>query len=499
VADRARQAEATRYHLPLVLCCAEDDEVALARVLDELHREGVAPEIVLGVELDPDVLTRAVDRTKGPALFVLCGSANLDRNQMRRLTGLFSARRAAEHKLTQVQLQPGRPLAILPAIRDAMRELRESLYRERDDEDNVELLRDVVGPTSVSALPKRPEPARSSAEQLALEMARELEEAEAILERRKNRPAENKPSAQPGRRPIAPLPSDSSSSRAAAPPTSAASSSSMPRAAASSSSNAQAAAAPPPLAAASTSAAARAVTQTDEIVVPTHAPPQSKPRGTPVLAIAVGVVAVGVIAIVGLQSLDRGDEAAATAPTQPAAAKRPSAAKADTEASVAAPAPAPTEVAPSEPAPTEPAAKPPTPSEAAPTELAPAEAAPSELPPPPPDATGDQTPLDRALAEGKVKLVGTLVAIPPRGDTMTWTEATETCGRRRIGKLGGFRLPTRAEMAKLAGGGVVPQGAFWTRDRVSDDEAYAYDRGAGKSHVWLTVEPNGRALCVRKK
>ena len=83
-----------RFHVPLLLCCAEENEVALVRVVDELHKEGRAPEVVAGVDLDGNLLSAAVDRTDGPALFVLCQTDELDRTATRKLSGLFSARKA---------------------------------------------------------------------------------------------------------------------------------------------------------------------------------------------------------------------------------------------------------------------------------------------------------------------------------------------------------------------------------------------------------------------
>jgi hypothetical protein len=170
-----------RYHIPLVLCCAEENEVALVRVLDELHKEGRAPEVVAGVDVDVDLLGRAVDRTDGPALFVLCQSDELDRAATRRLAGLFSARKAPEHRIITVQLTPQRPLSILPPIRTALKDLLRAQYeKDRDGEEGKALLRDVVGPTPVTAVDRKgPDP-----EELARRLHKEMLAAEALLDRR---------------------------------------------------------------------------------------------------------------------------------------------------------------------------------------------------------------------------------------------------------------------------------------------------------------------------
>ncbi len=145
--------------LPIVLCCAEESEVALVAVVDLLHREGHAPELVPGVDADVDALTAAADRLSGPALFVLCQSEGLGRVQVRRLEGLFSARKGPEHRMVMVDVAGRSAASVVVEVRAAARELlRGSGGRSVDD---GHYMRDVVVPTSVAAVPGATVPQRA--------------------------------------------------------------------------------------------------------------------------------------------------------------------------------------------------------------------------------------------------------------------------------------------------------------------------------------------------
>ena len=214
---------ATGNHVPLILCCAEDGEVALVGVLDELHRMGHSPEVLTGVDSDPAVLTSAVDRVRGAALFILCESHELDRTQSMRLEGLFSARRGPEHDLLTVQLQPRNELAILPRIEAAVEKMSGNPTRASGEGGHH--MRDVIGPTGAAAM-RREVAEKAAQEQAAERIARELHEemvaAEAVMIRRKAaREADRRPAAstRPASQPRAAAPSARAPQRAAPAPT----------------------------------------------------------------------------------------------------------------------------------------------------------------------------------------------------------------------------------------------------------------------------------------
>ena len=113
------RAEAPK-DVPLLLLCAEDSEVGLVQLVDALNHNGRSPELIAGVETDASLLAAAADRVRGAALFVLCQSGDLDRSQVLRLEGLFSARKGPLHQLLIVELDASKPLEALSGIEAAM-------------------------------------------------------------------------------------------------------------------------------------------------------------------------------------------------------------------------------------------------------------------------------------------------------------------------------------------------------------------------------------------
>lgn len=193
-----------RASASLVLCCAEEGEVRLVDLIDTLHADGLSPEVLAGIDADPDLLTTAVDRQHGAALFVLCQTPELDRATVRRLSGLFSARRGPEHHILTVDLSAGRTPA---AIRDIERALDDvGVVRVGGEESEERFMRDVVGPTAVDALGNRsfiPEPTVDP-EQLARELAEGLDAAARMLERKPDPRRRRTPLPRRPQRPIYP-------------------------------------------------------------------------------------------------------------------------------------------------------------------------------------------------------------------------------------------------------------------------------------------------------
>jgi hypothetical protein len=123
--------------------------------------------------------------------------------------------------------------------------------------------------------------------------------------------------------------------------------------------------------------------------------------------------------------------------------------------------------------------------------------------PPPPPATENQT-LDLSLADeieaGSVHVLGHLYVttrVPTR--TTTWDDASEICRGRSVHGVGGWRLPTKSQAYKLRKAGLLESASYWTRSTVGDDEVIAFDGATGRTTVWLKIEPNARAVCVRKR
>lgn len=500
-------ARAERFHIPLLLCCAEDNEVGLVKVVDALHREGMAPEVVPGVELDPAVLGEAVDRTDGPALFVLCQTDELEKAAIRRLTGLFSARRGPGQQLVTVSLNAAHPLAVLPTIRKAMKEVARLQYEpgdvEPDDSARLTHMRDVVGPTPVSATVKRP---AVDPEALARELHEGMLEAEALLDRRSRSSTPSpKPAPKPPRREAPPRPVVASRDAG------------VPRAALDIDEPVERPLVEPPSSRSSSSqtptlddldpeqsgdmAAERALPRAREA-------PRTDESGPPhrlmFVAAIVGVAALGVVAVVQMMAGDDDGR-------QPPARSVP-VASAPAEPSRPAESPSPTRSAK---APEKALAASPDGDEATPTETdddldvqEEAEAAPGArssrdhpIPPPPPDRVdGDAGAIEQALASGKIKAAGNLLVAFAGTETTTWDLADSQCKDHKVDALRKWRLPSRAQLRTLMKAGGLPHGTYWSRENTdAGDEAYALDTGSGQVNVYLTMEAVARTVCVRNR
>ncbi len=526
-----------RADIPIVLCCAEDDEPPLAKVVDQLHREGMAPELVTGVELDVGTFSASVDEARGPALYVICQSNSLDRATARRLTGLFSARRGAGQRVVTVTFQPGRPLAILPAIRVAFQQAMLAAGEVLEDAASGGAhLRDVVesmteSPVAVAAPLGSPAPVMREgpdpdAERLARELAEGLAEAEAILDRRAD-----------DRREPAPRPRGRAGSAAPAivetPPRArpelARGPQRLPAEAIPRASN-DVPPMPMTLSAAldavvpSHSGVMRAVVETDPDTSrlpprPERAEPPRLVRaaeesgGNRWLLAAAGLGVAVILALALLQIVQPREETVASErtpagterakvdgtspanagvqPSPPSAPPLPVAetsAIADTKA--ATPAPGPTDAPPS---PKTEAAVPPEPDTGKP----------SSVPPAPPVTSkrdADAIALEQAAREGKLTALGKLWVVKVGTDTTTWNEAAGNCRSKLVAGVGGFRLPSRSELRRLRSAKVLGGASYWSRDKgEAGDEAFTVDGSSGNEVVYLLEEPNGAAICVRNR
>lgn len=544
-----------RFHLPLVLCCAEENEVALVRAVDELHQEGWSPEVVSGVEVDAGVLSGVLDRTKGLALFVLCQSDELDANATRKLSGLFSARRGPDHRLLVVTLNPSRPLSILPGVREAMTALAQERYDSSDQELAVveatpaTLMRDVVGPMPVSALTgpstgtrKNDKSSDARREALAREMHQEMLAAEALLTKAARTPRATKRSAPPGRSRAAsgPVVSGRSARKASSSLKGAAlgvpefiedpgAEPGAPVAEVDDDGVAVGGDAQPlapalggvpqavPLGDAQVPDAVETeLTPTDQRVVrrkasseasPPAASGSAEPRsGSRVLLFAAiaGITALAFMAVLHMSGspLETDQTGAGAVPSRGLGAQKPVDGGSDGGSMDTYEVPTTLDV------PTvgihgvgqgvEHAGAQPRPGNPSvePTPSTPPER--SSTPPPPSDR--DALVIDQAIAQGKLRALDSLLLLYGGKETMSWDSANRRCRGRKISGLGGWRLPSRRELVRLRRARLLAPGTYWTRVRnETKDEAYALDTRSGRSHRYLTVEPIGRPVCVRTR
>lgn len=515
---------AATLRTPLILCCAEENEVALVRVLDELHRDGLSPELLAGVDADGGLLTAAVDRTVGPALFVLCQSDELDRSATRRLSGLFSARKGPAHRILTVALAPARPLASLPAIRDALREMDgapppPAPAAEPAEDDRV-LLRDVVGTTAVTAVREREQARVQQEEELAKDLHREMVAAEALLTQGRKTAAatvtpEPETSEADGHEPGAPvalLDEDDAGPRSLAAHSSAALEREDPFASV-----------PVAEALAHTPSGSPAVDVDDEPAAAPATPATTTAPQNSRLVVIVTVVAIAVLSFVAVYWMSspdpssdrpsRGAPGAAGAAASESAARAESGGSANGDAAgkspqlaVDVPPPAVAEGGDEANAAGDGAdAKPPADLGAeadpdTPNEEGDAEGGVAASPTPPPPDDREALIIDQALVDGKLRALDSLLVWPSTNRSMTWSDARKYCRGRRLGELRGWRMATTAELTRLNRSRVVTRGILWSRQRnETGDEAQALDAKSGTFNWYLDVEAAARPACVRKR
>ncbi len=569
--------------LPVILCCAEETEVALVAVIDALHREGFSTEVVPGVETEASLLTAATDRVVGAAVFVLCQSDDLDRFQVRRLQGLFSARKGPEHQMITVDVHAMGPMAILPEVRVAARSAGTS---EPEDEDDGRFMRDVVLPAGVSvpgaSIPERPrrrevvqEPEGISEEALGLPPSTEdpepprkvFPEPDVLIStdptgqtvspfdgRRWSpemgdgvprevpddvaMPGETGPNEgirgapdRVGWEPSGPVEVERVSQRAAAVD---------PRAEADSS----------PLPGHSTPIEVGMPEEAEDVEPPPPPPRRSGRLGLLLLAGAgmAGVVAMAVMH--GSAPVGVGPDGAANERGVPTARGVPGGSKradggaavpqgdagADGEAAAGGSTSSAAQSTGSEPAgesgadtgadesdastaggstggaddaqgttggeATTGAGDGATEGGAAPASDDAGTTAPKTVPPPP-TAIPSQVQLDAAIeaaiADGRLEALDQMLISRAGAGTMTWDDAAARCRRRKVDGLRGWKLPSKGQLIKMRKAKLLLGGSYWSRSVVGGDEVYALDVSSGRMNVWLKMEPNARALCVRKR
>lgn len=600
----------------LLLCCAEEGEVRLVDLIDALHNEGHSPEVLSGIDVEAGMLTSAVDRIPGPALFVLCRTPELEPSAMRRLSGLFSARSGPQHRLVTLEIRPGHTSDALREVRNALAETEMGGARAADaDEDAGRLMRDVVGPTAFDALgvgaatrDAIPEPS-VDAEQLARELHEGMVEAESSLPstsgpRRSRTPRPSQPVYPKGNdlpamghvphdeieqrtEPLEVTLERSASSSSAGIPSPVVDEEPLrgkekPRESLEAAKDALVAAADAAaedsgqvdvLAESSSRLTSGGSSPSRPLRRPTPAPISSVPREEPddeplpdeptpseldlarprvggsaaasgvrprgrllLVLSAAGMLALLAMAIMHVASGP--DEAGGRGvPSKAAKAPPTKGAPPAAKATVPAAGGGPTQPAPSKPTPTptggdagdtaptpvddeggdeapEPTADDPTPDDPDEPDETPEPPEPDETPqapkdepmPPPttPPAPGEKDSLDVRLASdidaGRVEIIGhmyLLAKTPQR--TTTWDDADKICRGRSISGVGGWRLPSKSQARKLRKAGKLQRASYWTSTRVGHDEMVAYDGGTGKTTVWLKIEPNAQAVCVRRR
>lgn len=88
----------------VTLVCAAADEDTLEDVVDGLRAVGREVALVSGVDVQPRLVGEAIERCGDWGLIVVCTSTRLDGPSLRKVEGLFSARRGPNHALVRVDV-----------------------------------------------------------------------------------------------------------------------------------------------------------------------------------------------------------------------------------------------------------------------------------------------------------------------------------------------------------------------------------------------------------
>jgi hypothetical protein len=452
--------------VPIFLCCAEENEVALVGAVAKLRSQGLQPDVVPGVELDAGILATAVDQNLGAGLYVLCQSEDLDRFQVRRLEGLFSARRGPAHRLFIVELDAENPLAIVSEITAAVAALEAGEAEPPPDEDapDARHLRDVVGPRYADDRPRR-----------------------APVKKQARQPSYEPPKTSPGRTPAHRRPISHGADRDRPAPRERADTARTPDL-----HELAAQVAPPP----SEPAAARVVDppaledrqgpEAAATAAPAVSQPRAASRSSPLVWMGLGGLVVLVVAGIALVQ-DRGSIGETEEPSAPPPSPVVAEAPADVTHTDGK---------------TEPLQE--TETEPVPQDLPPPPP-PLEEPPPPPDPShpgpDEDTLIVAAIAAGKIRAIDLLIFVPPRkGRVLPWLEAANHCKAKRVGGVRRFRLPSVREIRKIRNARMLPEGDYWTGTLSKDDDesVYVLDTSLRSVTPWHKSE-EATPICVRTK
>jgi len=477
------QEEPDPEFVPLYLCCAEENEVALVALVDELRRESFKPAVVSGVDIDASGFLAAIDEAGATGLFVVCCSRELDSAQARRLSGLFSARRGPRQRLVTVSLPRFNAVAVLPEIRAAMHRLFEHGEDVGPDTDGPAraLLRDVVGLTPVSAVRSR-----ATAKRAPDRWSTDGQYASGSSQRRvfdshdvRDLPGGDGPGLPRAQGWAVPRVSDDEFESQVTKRV-------VPRARSP---------VAPPLGGTVRNPSDRPEVQGAKTGDRPVVGVTDRSTSRIVLFAALGgMAALAVMAVLYLMG-DPGRSAGDPPDVQASVATRRDAFIAKRSAAVDA-SDGSSATKPVDPVVTARRTEEEDVRESVPSERNRSVQSSVPIPPSPPGRNLDPR-IEKALAQGRLQATDEMLYLEPRREPSSWEDAQAFCRQRKVNGVGGFDLPTRAQLARLKPR--VGSELYWSRTKGEhDDEAYALDGATGRYNVYLLVEPAAKAVCVRR-
>ena len=104
---RSLQLDEPLPSVPVVLLCAEEDDLELVSFVHLARQRGLEPEVVTGIDADDQPLLDALSSNEA-ALFVALRSENLDQPRTLALKRLFARHAKRNQKLLALKLEPSR-------------------------------------------------------------------------------------------------------------------------------------------------------------------------------------------------------------------------------------------------------------------------------------------------------------------------------------------------------------------------------------------------------
>lgn len=136
----------------VTLVCASADAESLDDVVDGLSAAGREVGLVSGVDSQPRRVGEAIERCGEQGLIVVCTSSRLDGPNLRKVEGLFSARRGPKHAMIRIDVSTptAENIAAIQRAIDAFVSSQGRIVRRRSSEG--QRLREVVSVGDVPSL-----------------------------------------------------------------------------------------------------------------------------------------------------------------------------------------------------------------------------------------------------------------------------------------------------------------------------------------------------------
>jgi hypothetical protein len=144
-----------------VLACAAADARSMVAVVRALVADGARVELVAGVDTDVRPLEAALDRRRGPTLWVLCAPAGQDPRHRELLSLTIRAHEIAAANFVSATFDPADPDALVALLRPRLRQLADETSTPGIDSGILRAAEVVAAMTAAAPPPSRSPAARA--------------------------------------------------------------------------------------------------------------------------------------------------------------------------------------------------------------------------------------------------------------------------------------------------------------------------------------------------